>query len=279
MRRDGVGAGSHPRLGEKAGRVVDMLAAVDPHAWSERFACTPRACLALLEGDDFAAAFVRGWALAAAHRATNHVDAGRLDWLRDLAHWWLTADPALRDAVPDSFFAAFGAAYREDREAIFSGLLDAFPAEWPLDPALVRLLHVCSDQGTGGWPPALSRRVLQRLGAALPLLPQAASPGHRLAAHDPRQPQALPAQLPDRDSRNPTRPQDTIFILISDLYEGGNNAEMLKRAASLVGSGVQVIALLALDDSGAPRMTATMRRSSRPWVSRASHVLQIFSRR
>lgn len=27
---------------------------------------------------------------------------------------------------------------------------------------------------------------------------------------------------------------------------------MLKRAASLVGSGVQVIALLALDDSGAP---------------------------
>jgi Mg-chelatase subunit ChlD len=49
-----------------------------------------------------------------------------------------------------------------------------------------------------------------------------------------------------------TRPQDTIFVLISDLYEGGNNAEMLKRAASLVGSGVQVIALLALDDRGAP---------------------------
>jgi len=49
-----------------------------------------------------------------------------------------------------------------------------------------------------------------------------------------------------------TRPQDTIFVLISDLYEGGNNAEMLRRAASLVGSGAQVIALLALDDGGAP---------------------------
>jgi hypothetical protein len=49
-----------------------------------------------------------------------------------------------------------------------------------------------------------------------------------------------------------TRPQETIFVLISDLYEGGNNAEMLRRAASLVGSGAQVIALLALDDSGAP---------------------------
>lgn len=49
-----------------------------------------------------------------------------------------------------------------------------------------------------------------------------------------------------------TRPQDTIFVLISDLYEGGNNNEMLKRAASLIGSGVQVIVLLALDDNGAP---------------------------
>jgi len=49
-----------------------------------------------------------------------------------------------------------------------------------------------------------------------------------------------------------TRPRETIFVLISDLYEGGNNAEMLKRAASLVGSGAQVIVLLALDDRGAP---------------------------
>ncbi|MCC6444699.1 MAG: VWA domain-containing protein [Armatimonadetes bacterium] len=47
-------------------------------------------------------------------------------------------------------------------------------------------------------------------------------------------------------------PQDTILILISDLYEGGNAAEMFKRMASLIGSGVQVICLLALDDRGAP---------------------------
>jgi Mg-chelatase subunit ChlD len=49
-----------------------------------------------------------------------------------------------------------------------------------------------------------------------------------------------------------TRPQETIFVLISDLYEGGNNREMLQRAQSLVASGVQVIVLLALDDRGAP---------------------------
>jgi Mg-chelatase subunit ChlD len=48
------------------------------------------------------------------------------------------------------------------------------------------------------------------------------------------------------------RPQETILVLISDLYEGGNKTEMLKRIAALVGSGVQFIALLALNDDGAP---------------------------
>jgi len=49
-----------------------------------------------------------------------------------------------------------------------------------------------------------------------------------------------------------TNPTDTIFILISDLYEGGIEDEFLKRAASLVTSGVQFITLLALSDEGAP---------------------------
>jgi Mg-chelatase subunit ChlD len=48
------------------------------------------------------------------------------------------------------------------------------------------------------------------------------------------------------------RPEDTILIVISDLYEGGNREQMLKRTAQLINSGVQVIALLALSDDGAP---------------------------
>jgi hypothetical protein len=47
-------------------------------------------------------------------------------------------------------------------------------------------------------------------------------------------------------------PQDTILILISDLFEGGNREEMLQRVAALSTSGVQMIALLALSDRGAP---------------------------
>lgn len=48
------------------------------------------------------------------------------------------------------------------------------------------------------------------------------------------------------------QPQETILVLISDLYEGGNAKEMLKRVANLVSSGVQMVGLLALSDDGAP---------------------------
>ncbi|RNI28464.1 VWA domain-containing protein [Rufibacter immobilis] len=49
-----------------------------------------------------------------------------------------------------------------------------------------------------------------------------------------------------------TRPSDTVLVLITDLYEGGNEAEMKKTAARLVEAGVQVVTLLALNDDGAP---------------------------
>lgn len=48
------------------------------------------------------------------------------------------------------------------------------------------------------------------------------------------------------------QPQETILVLISDLYEGGNTEALLKRAASIVASGVQMVTLLALSDEGAP---------------------------
>lgn len=47
-------------------------------------------------------------------------------------------------------------------------------------------------------------------------------------------------------------PRNTIMVLISDLYEGGVEQNLLQRASELVQSGVQVITLLALSDEGAP---------------------------
>ncbi len=52
------------------------------------------------------------------------------------------------------------------------------------------------------------------------------------------------------------RPSDTVLILVSDLYEGGDAIQMLKTAARLVQSGVSLIALLALSDEGRPAYDA-----------------------
>lgn len=49
-----------------------------------------------------------------------------------------------------------------------------------------------------------------------------------------------------------TDPARTLFFLITDLYEGGNEAQLVRRMEELVGSGVRVICLLALADNGAP---------------------------
>jgi Mg-chelatase subunit ChlD len=49
-----------------------------------------------------------------------------------------------------------------------------------------------------------------------------------------------------------TRPASTIFVLVSDLFEGGDGHAMLRRIADMTAAGTQVIALLALSDDGAP---------------------------
>jgi len=48
------------------------------------------------------------------------------------------------------------------------------------------------------------------------------------------------------------RPRDTILVLISDLLDGGEWESTRARARAFVESGVQLVALLALSDDGAP---------------------------
>jgi Mg-chelatase subunit ChlD len=54
-----------------------------------------------------------------------------------------------------------------------------------------------------------------------------------------------------------TRPSETIFVLISDLIEGGVRETLIKRAASIINSGVTMVTLLALSDDGTPAFDAT----------------------
>ncbi|WP_420644748.1 VWA domain-containing protein [Candidatus Leptofilum sp.] len=55
-----------------------------------------------------------------------------------------------------------------------------------------------------------------------------------------------------------TRPRDTVLVLLTDLFEGGNKENMIRRVATLVSDGVQIVALLALNDQGAPRFDRQM---------------------
>jgi len=49
-----------------------------------------------------------------------------------------------------------------------------------------------------------------------------------------------------------TEPSETLFILLTDLFEGGNQAQLVRRLGEMVESGVRVLCLLALSDSGTP---------------------------
>ncbi|TWT92343.1 VWA domain-containing protein [Stieleria varia] len=49
-----------------------------------------------------------------------------------------------------------------------------------------------------------------------------------------------------------TSPNETLFILLTDLFEGGNQAQLVRRLEDMVASGVKVLCLLALSDSGVP---------------------------
>ncbi len=58
-------------------------------------------------------------------------------------------------------------------------------------------------------------------------------------------------------------PRKTLFILITDLFEGGNQAELVRRVEDIVGSGVRALTLLALNDEGTPCYDETLAKKFR----------------
>jgi hypothetical protein len=168
MRRDGIGAAPHHGLGEKAGWVVDMLAAIDPHVWPRHFDRAPHACLALAGHSEFAAVFVRGWALA-----VQRQDGVRA-WLRDFLTWSASAGPSLREAVPDGLFDLAAAHFAQD--GADSALLDALAGKWIGDGFPMRLLTRLAAGAPHAWPASVSRHALERLRTSMLPLPDMGHP-------------------------------------------------------------------------------------------------------
>lgn len=176
MRRDGIGITAHPGIGEKAGWVVDILAALDPQVWCRQFERTPQECVALADAGEFGAVLVRGWALAALRQAQTDDSPDAPAWPQALARWWIDANAAQRTAVPDALFDLIGARFFEDAEGASSALLDAFQDRWLQDGAVVQQLHRLLDKSPDTWTPALTRRFLQFLQAVRPTLLQSGQP-------------------------------------------------------------------------------------------------------
>src|SRR5438874_3421618 len=57
-----------------------------------------------------------------------------------------------------------------------------------------------------------------------------------------------------------TEPKKTLFILITDLFEGGNEAQLVRRLGEMAASGVKAMCLLALSDNGAPSYDEALAR-------------------
>jgi hypothetical protein len=165
MRRDGIGAAPHHGLGEKAGWVVDMLAAADPHVWPRQSGRTPRACLELAGHSEFAAVFVRGWALAVQRQE------GARAWMRDFLIWSAGARPSLREAVPDSLFDVAAAHIAQD-----DALFDALAGKWIGDGFPMRLLARLAAGAPHAWSGDMSRRALERLRTSMLPLPDMGHP-------------------------------------------------------------------------------------------------------
>jgi hypothetical protein len=58
-------------------------------------------------------------------------------------------------------------------------------------------------------------------------------------------------------------PRKTLFILITDLFEGGNANELVRRLAEMAESGVRCVTMLALSDSGVPSYDESMAKRVR----------------
>jgi len=168
MRRDGIGVSAHPGMGEKAGWVVDMLAAVDPRVWEKQFERSPRECLALAEHSEFRAVLMRGWSLAALRQLETDAASAQQAWPQELALWWVGADIVRREAVPVALLGAIAARFDDNAGGASVALLDALPDDWSGDPELLQLLHRLADQSQDTWTPALTRSFLQRLQAIRP---------------------------------------------------------------------------------------------------------------
>jgi hypothetical protein len=101
MIRDGVESKSAPvMLGQKSWWLAQMLAAIPPQVWSDKWRETPAILIAAAHKNDDKKAILLGWAIA----ARRHKDPV---WLEALAQYWLSQQDSYTFLAEAGLFRAF----------------------------------------------------------------------------------------------------------------------------------------------------------------------------
>jgi hypothetical protein len=172
MRRDGAGEGTHAGLGEKAGWLVDMLAAIDPRHWTGLFELSPAQCIALSADTEFEHALLRGWTSGLQQHLAQTPAGVLLEWLDALTRSWLSAQAAVRNQYLATLPGIYATLPPAVAHAALLRLIQDSPPRWDgANDAHIELLHRLANNLDACWPPALSHAIVLRLLATLATLP------------------------------------------------------------------------------------------------------------
>ena len=156
MLRDGVGREKR-RMGEKAGWLADMVAALPPAHWSGLLDLSPAQALELISGSEHRAALLSGIT-----EACLRAPAAQPDWTRALLTLWLRMDKDLKGHFAEDFPAAVLGLGAEACDAALREWVGASDRHWRDDEPVALLLARAGEPGQG-WSRALSLLVVERI--------------------------------------------------------------------------------------------------------------------
>ena len=165
MLRDGIGAASWPGLGEKAGWLVDMLAAVAPSRWAGLQSAPD--CLRMAAATEYQHALLLGWATALQRQLPASSSPALHAWFAAMARLFVASDTA-RAQLPRDFFALFADLPPDVAHPLLQTLADESPQAWGEGEAnLLALFGEAAQASSAPWPAPLAHAIVARIRAGI----------------------------------------------------------------------------------------------------------------
>ena len=168
MQRDGVGNGPHYGIGEKAGWLLDMLTAVSPLYWTEKWQLSAAQLLQLLAKTEYQEVLMTAWAaalqnLVAAAAAKNNLSAGLHEWCVEISKTSLYEGGKHSASLIQQISKIWASIPSKQSNDFLQGLLDDSPRLWTsAQLRLLGLLNLIAMQKLH-WSAKLSLTIITRL--------------------------------------------------------------------------------------------------------------------